>query len=453
MTPTAPTGQQRPRAAGRRAARRNPSTRLDVPQLQAAIVTVTPQVARLQGWLTAAAGQLDTAHRRIGRRRRHRPAPDRRRLARAGPAHHRQRPPGRSCGPPGCCATLPLVVAAVLDGVLTPAQAAVLTRLVGKIDARGAGRVAAAADRGRRHDGPRASSACGSPTRSPPTANPPRSRPRPRAHDKRYLTSRRDADGSLFGRFRLTAEDSEDAAHRPGTARAQGRRHRHAAPPGNAAPTPSSSSSEQVLRHGELPDAGGLRPQLSYVLPADWAAGQHRPKPPAPPADRAAPTTNPLTFADTVDAALPGHGGIRAAAGLRDRRVDRPADPRPHRDAAVRRPHHPRPAQPRSDRSPASNPCATASPPPNAATSPPATCTASPAAAPDPPPCATPTTSDHRADGGADDHGQPRPALPTASRPVAPGQAPAPPPPRPLAPRPAGAPPPDPLDRPVRRTA
>jgi hypothetical protein len=26
--------------------------------------------------------------------------------------------------------------------------------------------------------------------------------------------------------------------------------------------------SEQVLRHGQLPDAGGLRPQLAYIVPA-----------------------------------------------------------------------------------------------------------------------------------------------------------------------------------------
>jgi hypothetical protein len=26
-----------------------------------------------------------------------------------------------------------------------------------------------------------------------------------------------------------------------------------------------------VLRHGELPDAGGSRPRLTYVLPAAWA--------------------------------------------------------------------------------------------------------------------------------------------------------------------------------------
>ena len=36
---------------------------------------------------------------------------------------------------------------------------------------------------------------------------------------------------------------------------------------------------EQALRHGDLPDAGGHRPQLSYVLPADWAAQDHQAAP------------------------------------------------------------------------------------------------------------------------------------------------------------------------------
>ena len=36
-----------------------PLDTLDIPELQAAIEVVTPQVARLQGWLTAAAGALD----------------------------------------------------------------------------------------------------------------------------------------------------------------------------------------------------------------------------------------------------------------------------------------------------------------------------------------------------------------------------------------------------------
>jgi hypothetical protein len=66
-----------------------------------------------------------------------------------------------------------------------------------------------------------------------------------------------------------------------------------------------------VLRHGTLPAAGGRRPQLSYVLPADWATDRQQ---------QAACTTcgprcpdhRPISFGDTVTAALPGHGGPRA---------------------------------------------------------------------------------------------------------------------------------------------
>jgi hypothetical protein len=130
------------------------------------------------------------------------------------------------------------------------------------------------------------------------------------ARDKRYLTHRREADGSLFGRFRLTAEDSETllTALEP-LARRAGEDDRRTA--GNAAPTRLVDLSEQVLRHGTLPDAGGLRPQLSYVLPADWAAAQQQ--------QAACTACGPRchdhrhsAFTDTVTTALPGHGGIRA---------------------------------------------------------------------------------------------------------------------------------------------
>ena len=67
---------------------------------------------------------------------------------------------------------------------------------------------------------------------------------------------------------------------------------------------------EQVLRHGELPEAGGLRPQLDYVLPADWAAKQ---------ADRATcpicsscPEHRLPSLAETVAASLPGMAGVPA---------------------------------------------------------------------------------------------------------------------------------------------
>ncbi len=131
-----------------------------------------------------------------------------------------------------------------------------------------------------------------------------------RARDKRYLTHRREADGALFGRFRITGEDSEAllTALEP-LARKAGDDDTRTA--GQRRADALVELAEQVLRHGDLPDAGGLRPQLSYVLPADWAARQ---------ADRDTCTScgprcadhRPLSFTDTVTAAMPGQGGIRA---------------------------------------------------------------------------------------------------------------------------------------------
>jgi hypothetical protein len=112
----------------------DPLDTLDVAQLQAGIEAVTPQAARLQGWLHAAAGQLDArsggsvaTSTPAGRGR----SPGGwRRCSTAPPA-----PPDPSSAPPDCSANCPLVVAAVLDGSSPPMQATVLTRLVGTIDA------------------------------------------------------------------------------------------------------------------------------------------------------------------------------------------------------------------------------------------------------------------------------------------------------------------------------
>lgn len=70
---------------------------------------------------------------------------------------------------------------------------------------------------------------------------------------------------------------------------------------------------EPALRHGELPEHGGQRPQISYVLPADWAARQGE-------RDRcgactSCPAHRPPSLADTVTAGLPGQPGIPAEHG------------------------------------------------------------------------------------------------------------------------------------------
>jgi hypothetical protein len=131
-----------------------------------------------------------------------------------------------------------------------------------------------------------------------------------RARQRRFLTSRRDADGSLRGSFLLPAEDSESflTALEPLARRNPTNDDRTA---GQRRADALVEVCEQVLRHGTLPDAGGLRPQLSYVLPADWAAAQHAQAACAACGPRC-PDHQPLTFADTVRTALPGSGGIRA---------------------------------------------------------------------------------------------------------------------------------------------
>ncbi len=261
----------------------------------------------MQGWLTAVAGRLDELTGGTV------PTPDGRGRTVAGWLAEVQHATPGAAGSQLRIARLlrdlPLVTAAVLDGLLTPAQAAVLTRLVGKIDPAGLQEsqpqlitVAAAMD----------------PTQLSlwvahqlaTHCEPAFDAEQDRARDKRHLISRRDADGSLSGRFRLPAEDSEAflTALEP-LARKAGDDDRRTA--GQRRADALVELSEQVLRHGTLPDSGGLRPQLSYVVPADWAAAQHTQAACTACGPRC-PDHRPPSFADTVDAAMPGHGGIRA---------------------------------------------------------------------------------------------------------------------------------------------
>ena len=115
---------------------RAPLDGLDAAAVQAEIVAVTPQVDRLQGWLTTLAGRLDELTGGSV------PDPDTGRprtiagwLAQV--QHTTAGTAGSQLRTARLLRDLPLVTAAVLDGVLTPAQAAVLTRLVGRIDPAG----------------------------------------------------------------------------------------------------------------------------------------------------------------------------------------------------------------------------------------------------------------------------------------------------------------------------
>ena len=246
-----------------------PLTGLSAAELQERIVAVVPQAGRLQGWLRAAEGELHAAC--AGQL----PTDDGHRSLAGWLADVRRDSPsavGRDLRTSTALRSLPVVVDAVLDGVLTPEQAAVLARLVGRIDADAlvasqrdlvlvaAGRDPAELAAWVRHQ---IATHC----------EPALEADAERGRDRRVLQHSRDADGTLRGRFVIAAEDSEAVltvleplARRQGTpdTRTAGQRRADAL----------VEVCEQALRHGELPDHGGARPQLSYVLPAGWAAGQ-----------------------------------------------------------------------------------------------------------------------------------------------------------------------------------
>ncbi len=87
------------------------------------------------------------------------------------------------------------------------------------------------------------------------------------AQDKRYLQTRNNHDGTIRGSFLLPAGDAESllTALEP-LARSTGLTDGRSA--GQRRADALIEISEQVLRHGQLPDAGGLCPQLAYIVPA-----------------------------------------------------------------------------------------------------------------------------------------------------------------------------------------
>ena len=284
-----------------------PLEQWDVAELQAAISTVTPLVARLQGWLSVAAGQLE---QRTGGSV---PDPDGRLRSAAGWLADVQHGTAGSAGSQLRTARLlrelPLVVDAVLDGRLTPAQAGVLTRLVGTIDPAALVEsqpdlIAVAAEMDPHQLGMWVAHQIA--THCEPALEDEQAR----AHERRYLLHRQEADGSVHGRFRLSREDSETllTALEPLAKRNLTGDDRTAA---QRRADALVELAEQVLRHGTLPDAGGLRPQLSYVLPADWAAAQQQYATCTACGSRC-PDHQPLGFRNTVAAAVPGAGGVRA---------------------------------------------------------------------------------------------------------------------------------------------
>ena len=281
-----------------------------VAELTDRIAGVTPQLDRLDGWLRAAEGELGV---RTGGRL---PTDDGGGRSVAGwlaeVRHESASAAGSRLRTAGLLRQLPLVADAVLEGVLTPAQAHVLTRLVGKIDHAALLEsqesmllVAAPLDLEalRRWVSHQIAT----------HVEPALEADEDRAQDRRFLQTSREADGSLRGRFVLPREDSEAflTALEPLARRTALSDTRSA---GQRRADALVGVCEQVLRHGELPDSGGQRPQLTYVLPAGWAAGQGA-RDTCTRCGPRCPDHQPLSFADSVRADLPGSTGPAAVHG------------------------------------------------------------------------------------------------------------------------------------------
>ena len=196
---------------------------------------------------------------------------------------------------------LPLVLAAVLDGRVGLAQARVLCRLVDQIDPAALAEaesnlIAVAAGRDPQ--------ALADWVRHPLATwcEPQFDTDMRTQQNKRYLQSWRTADGMLAGRRLSTADAVVFLTVIEPLARPAG-----LADPRSAAQRRADALiklCQQVLAFGALPDAGGLRPQVSYVLPADWAAGK-----------------GPVgSFADLIGNSLASHilGDLRTAIPIED---------------------------------------------------------------------------------------------------------------------------------------
>jgi hypothetical protein len=170
---------------------------------------------------------------------------------------------------------LPVLGQAVTDGILSPAQAAVLCRLDGRID----------------HDDLVASQqhlvqvasvmdpeALGLWVRHQIATHcePILEADEDAAERRRHLQVVRNPDGTVTGRFVLADADAEAVLTvlEP-LARRQGLRDDRSA--GQRRADALVEVCTGALQWMELPQAGGQRPQLSYVVPAGWACGERAP--------------------------------------------------------------------------------------------------------------------------------------------------------------------------------
>ena len=289
--------------------------RLSVEQLQRHYAELAPLVQRLEGFAGAVLAELNA---RGGGRV---PTDDGRSRSLAGWAADASRDSASAAGRRVQLATLlreglPRVAAAVLSGDVGLAQGQVLTRLVGRVDAPSLAEAEPALITTAQLMDP-VQLAAYVRHQIATWVEPVLDEDERRARDRRYLRTRRQEDGSLWGSFLLPAGDAESLL----TALEPLARREHLADPRSSAQRRADALVdlvEQVLRHGQLPDSGGQRPQLTYVLPADWAARQVEER--GCGECRRCPRHRAGRFAELVAAGLPGHRtGMAAAAGAGSR--------------------------------------------------------------------------------------------------------------------------------------
>lgn len=182
---------------------------------------------------------------------------------------------GRDFRRAGIASRLPVIAAAVTAGNLSPAQAVCLHRLDGKLDAaeleasqEALITVAAGMDPESLAQWVRHLIA----THCEPLFE----EQVERAHERRYLQITRNPDGTTSGRFVLADEDAETfltvlepLARRGGLSdnRTAGQRRADAL----------VEICAGALQWMDLPQAGGKRPQITYVMPSGWACGDTGP--------------------------------------------------------------------------------------------------------------------------------------------------------------------------------
>lgn len=138
------------------------------------------------------------------------------------------------------------------------------------------------------------------------------------ARERRYLQLRREPDGTVRGSFRVADEDAEVilTVLEP-LARSEGLHDQRSAPQRRADALVDVFAG--AARWMELPDAGGQRPQVTYVLSAAWCAGET-----APPLARALVAGLTATDEHTASGAWTGpQTRARMEAVLCDARVSR----------------------------------------------------------------------------------------------------------------------------------